>query len=352
MPTFNHYDIIVIGAGLAGALIARNLAEGGMQVVVLEATTSPGGTAKSRYILSLLGTPEPYSILESRWGRATALQIWDLTYENLHLLNQCLEKTGQVAEHSGSIRPTAPGDDIHLWQDSVTLLQDQGYEIEFEIANASQYEALMITFDDIVFDGKNLIKELLNHSNIIVEYGIEVNAVKPRKAGDLAIWGYRRYLWGDSVVLANGIHAIRFQENLNKIIRPRNTHTIDANNVPSLKHPMILHRGKVNIIPAGEIWHMTGWGTEEQEVVNSIITTAQDICPDAHAKVRYTSWLAQSIDNIPIIGALPNQSNVYTINGLGAFGGSWVFVAAQQLADLILHNERPRFLDITRLYAF
>ena len=85
MSTTSHYDVIVIGAGLAGALVARYLADGGMQIVVLEATASPGGSAKSKHIVALLGTPEPYSELESRWGRESALHIWDLTFENLHL---------------------------------------------------------------------------------------------------------------------------------------------------------------------------------------------------------------------------------------------------------------------------
>ncbi len=354
MSTSSTYDVIVVGAGLAGALVARYLADGGMQVVVLEATTSPGGAAKSRHILSLLGTPEPFCALESRWGRETALQIWDLTYENLHLLNRCLEESGQEIKYTGSIRPTALNDEIQIWRDSVTLLQNQGYEVELEDANAYQYEVLMHTFDDVVFDGKALVKVLLDHPSIIVEYGIEVNDVKPRKAGDLAIWGYKRYLWGDRVVLANGIHAIRFQDSLNKIIKPRYTHTIDVHNVPLplLKHPMILQRGHVNIIPAGDIWHVTGWGIEDQQVLNRIIAIAENFCPEANVKVRYTGWVARSADDIPIIGALPNKPNIYTINGLGAFGASWVFVAAQQLANLILHNERPRFLDITRLYAF
>jgi glycine/D-amino acid oxidase-like deaminating enzyme len=352
MSASSRYDVIVIGAGLAGALVARILADGGMQVVVLEATVSPGGTAKSKYILSLLGTPEPYSTLEARWGRSSACQIWDLTNANLHALNECLKGTGQDIKHSGSIRPTTVHDEVHLWQESVELLQDLAYDIELEATSSSQYEALMYTFDDVVFDGNSLIGALLNHPNIIVDYGVEVNDVKTRAAGDLAIWGYRRYLWGNRVVLANGIHAIRFQDNLKKIIKPRYTHTINAHNVPSLKHPMILNRGSVNIIPAEDMWHITGWGVEEKQVLTDIIDTAKNYCPEANVKDRYTGWVAKSMDDIPIIGALPDKPNVYTINGLGTFGASWVFIAAQQLANLILNDKQPRFLNISRLYAF
>ncbi len=214
------------------------------------------------------------------------------------------------------------------------------------------YEAWMHTFDDAIFDAKALAIALLNHSNIIVDYGVEVHDVKPREAGDLAIWGHRRYLWGDRVVLANGIHAIRFQNNLNKILKPGCTHTIDAHNVPNLEYPMILHGGNVNIIPERDAWHISGWGIDAQQVLKRITTTALSICPEATIKERFTGWVAQSVDDIPFIGTLPEQSNLFTINGLGAFGASWVFVAAHQLADLILNDMKPRFLDITRLYAF
>jgi glycine/D-amino acid oxidase-like deaminating enzyme len=352
MSTTSHYDVIVIGAGLAGALVARYLADGGMQIVVLEATASPGGSAKSKHIVALLGTPEPYSELESRWGRESALHIWDLTFENLHLLNNCLGQQGREFQQTGSIRPTTRSDEIQLWQDSVHLLQDQAYDIELEGTSAYNYEALMCTYDDVIFDGKNLAKNLLDHPNIITEYGIEVNDIKPRKSGDLAIWGYRRYLWGDRVVLANGIHAIRFQDGLNSILKPAYIHTIDAHNVPSLKHPMIIERGSVNIIPSGDIWHITGWGNTEEDVLNNIIAIARNYCPEANVQIRNSGWVAQSHDAVPVIGALPNHPNVYTINGLGPFGASWVFVAARQLADYIMNNNQPRFLDISRVYAF
>ncbi len=132
MPTSSQYDVIVVGAGLAGALVARYLAEGGMEVVVLEATPTAGGAARSKQSISLVGTPEPYSALESRWGRETALQIWDLTYENLGLLDACMKVTGYETHRSGSLRPASSTDELESWKDSVTLLQDQGYDIALE----------------------------------------------------------------------------------------------------------------------------------------------------------------------------------------------------------------------------
>lgn len=351
MESQDKYDVIVIGAGLAGALTARYLADGGMQVVVLEATPSPGGAAKTQYLLSLLGTAEPYSELARRWGQTTALRIWDLTRENLHAIKISLDETGHDSKYTGSIRPTASKGDVSVWQESVASLQNQGYEIELELTYATKYDALMYTFDDIVFDNQTLVMGLLDHPGIIVEYGVEVSDIKTRQEGDLAIWGYKRYLWGDKVVLANGIHAIRLQNSLSKLMKPCYTHTIEVHNVPTLKHPMILHRGSVSIIPAGDCWYVTGWGCGEKNILKNMISIASDFCPDAQVNVRHTGWVAESNDNIPFIGKLPEHANIYTINGLGAFGASWVFMAAKQLADLILHSTQPRFLNISRLYS-
>ena len=178
MTSQDNYDVIVIGAGLAGALTARHLAEGGMQVVVLEATTSPGGTAKTQYLLSLLGTAEPYSALAARWGETTALRIWDLTRENLLALRLLLDATGHDSQYTGSIRPTASKDDVAVWQESVASLQEQGYEVELELTETNNHDAIIYTYDDIVFDSQSLVTALLDHPQIIVEYGVEVNKIK------------------------------------------------------------------------------------------------------------------------------------------------------------------------------
>ncbi|MDF1514446.1 MAG: FAD-binding oxidoreductase [Anaerolineae bacterium] len=348
MPNSN-YDVIIIGAGLAGALVARYLADGGMRVVVLEAKPAPGGTAHSSAILSLLGTPEPYHTLETRWGHSSALEIWDHSRENLYHLEQILSELGQKCRITGSIRPTAIRDEVKIWQNSATLLQEYGYDIELETASVYQYRAMILTFDDIVFNSKALIEGLLTHPGIMVEYDCEVEAIKVRDTGEHAVWGYKRYIWGDRVVIANGIHATRFEHTLNRFIKPRIIHSIETLDVPALAHPMILHHGNVNIIPTTDTWTITGWGTDIQQVLQLMINTAEKLCPEARVKTRQTMWVATSQDGLPLIGSLPNSQNMYAINGLGPFGASWVFVAAHQLAALILENKRPRLLDITRL---
>ncbi len=57
MSTIEPYDVTVVGAGLAGALVASILAEEGLQVVVLEATDVLGGTIRRQPGLAMLPAP-------------------------------------------------------------------------------------------------------------------------------------------------------------------------------------------------------------------------------------------------------------------------------------------------------
>ena len=85
------YDVITIGGGLAGATLAKNLAEHGYRVLVLERETSfrdrvrgeqmhPWGVAEAR----ALGI---YDHLESTCGHQTR---WWLTYQGTNLVERTI----------------------------------------------------------------------------------------------------------------------------------------------------------------------------------------------------------------------------------------------------------------------
>ena len=104
-------DLVVVGAGLAGSLVARRMAEEGLRVVVLEARHEVGGISARGSGLALLGTPEPYTELVERVGREAAVQIWGLTQRNLALLHSQAEQLGEqfsglaVSALLGGVRP-------------------------------------------------------------------------------------------------------------------------------------------------------------------------------------------------------------------------------------------------------
>lgn len=352
------YDVVVIGAGLAGALVAHHLARAGFEVAVVEALDAPGGMAARGIGLALLGTPEPYTTLQERVGAATAQEIWELTQENLELLAALLQQVGLVPQRMSTLRPTDDSDEAVQLQKSARLLQQAGYDVELEDVTDWGYQVALRTLDDLLFDSAALIPALLAHPGITLETGSEVHAIKPRAetgpggAPLLAVWARGHYLLANGVVLTGGAHAVRLSRSLGSIVSPRQFQIVNLTTQATLPAPLILNHEQtvVQQVAAGH-WRMLSWAIDSRPALQQLTAVAQHLCPTATVMTRHSGWAAQSRDGYPLVGLLPDLPGVYTLNGLGAWGLSWAFVAAQRLVALMLHDEPPGFLNLTRLFS-
>jgi len=350
----NTYDVVVIGAGLAGALVARRLAEASLTVVTLESRDTPGGLANHGAGLALLGTPHPYVTLQQQLGEGAAREAWTLTRDNLKRLTDTLKKLGQPFEHVGSFRPTHSSTQARLLQQSVTQLQQDGFKVDLEEATEQGYVVAMRTQDDVAFDPTALIEALLDHPNITLETGTEVQAIKLREASSdgkaplLSIWARKHYIWTSKVVIAGGAHAVQLSQTMRDVISPIHIHTIDFQQASPLSTPLVLNEGHISVQTDGDRWRMVGWPTMAQNALTMLVEATQQLCPDAPVTARHSGWVAQSADSLPVVGSLPDLPGSYIINGLGPWGTSWAFVAVDALIELMLHDTAPGLLDLNR----
>ncbi|MBN2002140.1 MAG: FAD-binding oxidoreductase [Anaerolineae bacterium] len=349
------YDIAVVGGGLAGALVARRLADAERRVVVLESRQKSGGMAAHIVGLALIGTPEPYRVLWERLGEETARRIWDLTQENADLLKRTLLTCGQKFDIVGSARLTDRASEVEHWQESLNLLESDGYDVSLEDAADWGYMAALHTQTDVVFAPMPLLDTLLDHPNITLETEAEVQAIKPNAATAsdgaplLAIWAHKHYLWARSVVATGGAFAAQFVPEVRDLLRPLYLCTADLQKPFSLSLPLVLEQGQVVVAEQGNTWRMVASGDTESGALALIAKAAQAICPDAATVTRHSSWVAQSRDGFPFVGGLRHCPGGYVLNGLGAWGLSWVFVAAECLARQILEGDSlPDTLALTR----
>ncbi len=352
--TLDSYDTVVVGAGLAGALVAHHLAEAALNVVVLEARETAGGVADRGIGLALLGTPEPYAALQARLGTAKGRQVWELTRQNLDMLGGLLHKLHQEATHIGSFRMTDDQAEAELLQESAVLLRQDLYAAEIDDAMDYGYLVGIRTADDLAFNTATLITALLDHPRITVEYGAEVHAIHPhdgRLSGSpgIDVWARKHYIRAKNVVLANGPHAVRLYRSLATILRPLPMQAVDFHAVGALSTPLIVRQGQAIIHARAHDWRMVGWTGEPQEHVLAMLTeVAQRLCPTAPVTARQAWWVAQSRDGLPIVGQVPDTPDVYTVNGLGPWGLSWACIAADHLIGLLMHGEDVGTLAIER----
>ncbi len=350
------YDTVVVGAGLTGALVAHHLAAASLNVVVLEAKEAPGGVAGRGMGLALLGTPEPYVTLQTRLGVDKGRQAWELTRQNLDLLTAVLHKQHQEATHVGSFRMTNDTTEAGLLQESAVLLRQDLYAAEMDDAGDYGYTVGMRTADDLAFDPTALVAALLDHPNITVEYDTEVQAIHPytgraTEAAILSVWAHKHYIQTKQVVLANGLHAIRLHRGLADVLHSLPMHAIDFRGGGVLPTPLIVQQGKVVVHARGRDWRMAGWADDQQDALSVLTGVAQQLCPDAPVVERHSWWVAESADGLPIVGEVPGAPNVYTVNGLGPWGLSWVCVAVDRLIGLLVHGEDVGLLTTKRLFA-
>ena len=83
-----HADALVIGGGLAGLSAAIELAQRGMQVVVLEAQRVCEGPSGRNGGQVIAGVACGQSVYEQQFGMDTAKQVWDLSLQAVQLVKQ------------------------------------------------------------------------------------------------------------------------------------------------------------------------------------------------------------------------------------------------------------------------
>lgn len=350
-PTKEVYDVVVIGAGLTGALVARRLAQETLNVAILEASESPGGIAPRGVGLALLGVPTPYASLQEEVGAEQAQEIWRLTKENLKLLNETLQQLGQEGRRVGSFRPISSSAEVRNLQQSTAQLEAAGYEVDIDDATELGYLVALVTKDDIAFDPRRMIEALVVHPNITVETQTEVEDIHlPESPTEpLTIWARKRYIWAKGVVLAGGAHAVRLSRYLGSIVHPLRITSVDLRNSETLFTPLVLEHGSGIIQAAEGKWRMVGWDPVGQAPLRHLTEIAQQLCPNAPVLGRQSAWVAQSKDGLPVVGELPDLPGVYAASGLGPWGLSWAFVAAQRLVELMIRNADPGLLYFDRL---
>ncbi len=346
-------DVIIVGAGLVGTLIARRLAEENQRVTILEATDTIGGNSITSTGVALLGTPELYPTLVNRWGEGLAAKIWLLTKKNLEILSRTAQDLDIPISKVGSFRVTGQGDEATRFQKAATMLSQIGIEVALEDATEEGFLVGLRTRDDLAFDTEALVKAVIDHPNIDVHTCTEVQKLKHHPEGT-AIWARKYYNRAQTVILTGGAYTLHLHQELRAFVHPLLTQAIECEATSISNLPLILQdnaAGHVIAKSAATKLRMITWADAYETGWQMLAQAAASLCHTAPIRERWSGWTAQSEDNLPIIGEISGRPGVYTVNGLGPWGLSWAFVAANLLADLILQDKSPTHLGIDRIYA-
>lgn len=86
-PMPRSADVVIVGAGIMGAMVAQRLAQNGIGIVVVDQRTPATGATAASTALVMWGADTPLTHLAADVGEAAAIARWRCVFEAVESLN-------------------------------------------------------------------------------------------------------------------------------------------------------------------------------------------------------------------------------------------------------------------------
>lgn len=353
-------DVIVVGAGLAGAATVAFLAEAGVDVLLLEARDLPGAGASGRapgHVLTGLVEP-PYRVLHAL-GETKARALYGFSRQNQELLTDLglLLPTGGWWVSTDDREPDQIEQSVQALEKlkvPVVLRRDAN-----EALGATGLTGAMFLPEDGFVDPHACVRELVDRA---IANGARCHVRCPVERIDFDDRGAVVRLAGraipsEVVVIASEARSDTVDPWFEHKVMPVREQALLTAPVRKLPHPggragygytswRQLEDGR--LVGAGCRWatpHMEV-GERDEHVVDAIqqrIAGFLERHLGAHAPIEARwSWIeGHSCDGLPIIGPLPGNPRMVACVGFGANAAGLAVRAARGVADGLLGTGAP-----------
>ena len=361
-------DVVVVGAGLVGAVVAARLSRAGFDTAVLEARSVAGGATGRSAGMVLAGLAGHYNWAAGAYGRQRAQDVWALTAEGRERLVETAERLAVPVGNTGSVALAVESAEAEALEESATLLQEDGFDVRFESGDplGRGFRAALYNPADVTVDGAALTRSLLAAEEVTVHERTEVYDLEPEGEG-VRVWAQGRNVLCSGVVLAvNGYASLLDHYFTDKVAPTRSlifaTEPLDK---VVLEQPCCADYGYeyCRQLPDRRLL-LGGWrrpqssdqekglGSDLGDVVrDGLARFASSYFPEIETRDadRWSGIMGFTPDGLPLVGSLPDLPQVYFAVGLGGRGLAWAFVVADRLVELMLRDTDPGILSAARL---
>ena len=355
-------DVVLVGAGVSGALIAETLSEAGLNIVIVDRRgPAEGSTAASTAMLQYeLDTP--LTSMAERIGREKAERIWRRSRQSVDALRERTERLGLAVD--GATRAS-----IYL---DGNVLDAEGLAHEADARRRAGFEVELLkpaaVLDRYGIKGRHALLGFGNYSadprrltagylNVALTRGarlyspVDICDIAPTGEGVALVSARGPSIRARHVVMATGYEMMKgIPRKGNKII---SSWSIATRPQPRAIWPtaaMIWEAADpylyIRTTPRGEII----CGGEDEEISDPALRDAKlsdkaatlsrklaSLLPGVDATPAY-SWAGSFGDSpvgTPTIGRIPGMPNCYAAMGYGGNGITFSMMAAQMLRGLI-----------------
>ena len=357
-------DVVVVGAGLVGAVVAARLAREGFDTAVLEAQSVAGGATGRSAGMVLTGLAGHYNWAISAYGRQEAQEVWALTVEGRERLIETAERLEVPVEHTGSLALAVEEAEVDALRESAELLREDGFDAWFGPSDplGRDFRAALRQPDDVTVDAAALARALLTAGDVTVHEGTEVYHLEPER-DDVRVWARGRTVLCGGVVLAINGYASLLDHYFTDKVAPTRSLVLATDPLDEvvLEQPCCADYGYEycrqladrRLLLGG--WRRPCSQTQEAEmgdvVRDGLLRFALRHFPEIERRSvsRWSGVMGFTPDGLPLVGQLPGLPQAYFAVGFGGRGLAWAFVVAQRLVELMLHDTSPGVLSAARL---
>lgn len=352
--------VIVVGAGIAGAAVARELTHGGASVLLIEGGDAPGAHGATAAGMGHVGHFD---------GDDAQLQLCRLAVRLWEEASQLLPRS-EGLDRMGTLWVAEDEASMKSAQEKGERLASAG--IEVEMIDAQQLSSLEPALASDMLGGLLLPEDGVLYAPVAAaaltadacKHGAELRLGSPVESvqSRRVVLASGETLVGDAVVVASGLHALELLDAppIGVEILPRKGHlAITARGSPLVHHQVIelayhdrAHAGapesiSFNVLPrpTGQILIGSsrtpgaGDGQIDELTLEKMLARARRFLPALGRLPILRCWTGvrpATSDGRPLIGAHPHLEGVWISGGFEGLGITLAPAAARLIADDIL----------------
>ena len=328
-------DVLIIGAGVTGAVIASTLAEAGMKVAVMEALNVGSGATRRALGVATLDPREAHFADTAR---------------GLTLLKQLAERRGVMMQSSPALHlGTTPEREAAL-REVANAHNDSHLEWLSDTRRLPNgFSGGLLAHDSALVDIDLLLMRLLRHPNITVQQQVEAFDLQSYK-GDSMVLGQGFTVRAPRVVLATNAYSGLLSPYLSESVNIARgmvftshplTGSVKDDGQANTQHalPMIVNDASLIMTPTRDARiKAAAWVWEDGDTDPYFMLRAFLRRLDGDLSQQAAQWNAGvttvTDDGAPLVGTLVGEGNVMYALGLGPFGLAWAPIVAERIAEL------------------
>jgi gamma-glutamylputrescine oxidase len=364
------YDVVIVGAGVAGAAAAYWLSRRkNLNVLLLDSGTVGGGASGRNGGFILRGIFAYYNKAVQAYGRDTAQWIFRFNEETQSHLRELITRYGNAFSYiqSGSYLLASSLEELQDLEQSAELMKEDGFDVEYvkEDPLDRGFYGAIFNRNDAGVNPHLLVKSLAGISAFPVYENDEVYKIEPNSDGSI-LHTQNRLIHARTVLLATNAYLPLLLPEFRNIIQPVRGQIIVTRPLKEVVLERLcyanygyeyfrqLSDGRFLLGGCREPFAKDEVGYDDiltADVQNSLHHYLKDRFPEvagASIDYRWSGTMCFTQDGLPIIGELKDKPRVYYLAGCNGHGLGYSLALSKLFIEFVFDGASPGIFDAKR----